>query len=65
MRQILKQECFMVNNAANFKKVAEVGEAVSSSMAAVDSFQTLIEAKLKQENEQKKAKPKVDESKSV
>lgn len=55
----------MVNKAANFKKVVEVGEAVSSSMAAVDSFQTLIEAKLKQENEQKKAKPKVDESKSV
>ena len=55
----------MVNKAANLKKVAEVGEAVSSSMAAFDSFQTLIEAKLKQENEQKKAKPKVDESKSV
>ena len=55
----------MVNNAANFKKVAEVGEAVSSSMAAVDSFQTLVEQKLRQENEQKKAKPKVDESKSV
>ena len=55
----------MVNKAANFKKVAEVGEAVSSSMAAVDSFQTLVEQKLRQENEQKKAKPQVDESKSV
>jgi hypothetical protein len=61
----LKEERFMVNNAASLKKVAEVGEAVSSSMAAIDSFQTLIEAKLKQENEQKKSKPKVDESQSV
>ncbi len=52
----------MVNKATNLKQVAE---AASSSMAAVDSFQTLIEQKLRQENEQKKAKPKVDESKSV
>jgi hypothetical protein len=52
----------MVNKATNLKQVAE---AASSSMAAVDSFQTLVEAKLRQENEQKKAKPKVDESKSV
>ena len=52
----------MVNKATNLKQVAE---AASSSMAVVDSFQTLIEQKLRQENEQKKAKPKVDESKSV
>jgi hypothetical protein len=52
----------MVNKATNLQQVAE---AASSSMAAVDSFQTLIEQKLRQENEQKKAKPKVDESKSV
>jgi len=55
----------MVNKAVDFKKMAEVGEAVSSSMAAVDSFSTLVEQKLRQENEQKKAKSKVDESKSV
>jgi hypothetical protein len=55
----------MVNKGANLKQVAELGEAVSSSMAAIDSFQTLVEQKLRQENEQTKAKPKVDESKSV
>ncbi len=55
----------MVNKAADLKKVTEVGEAVSSSMKAVESFGTFVEQKLKQENEQKKAKPKVDESKSV
>ena len=55
----------MVNKATNLKQVAEVVEALSSSIAAVDSFSTLIEQKLRQENEQKKAKSKVDESKSV
>ncbi len=55
----------MVNKATDLKKVAEMGEAVSSSMNAVESFGTFVEQKLKQENEQKKTKPKVDESKSV
>jgi|GEM_PF-2682028 len=55
----------MVDKAVDFKKVAEVGEAVSSSMSAVDSFSTLVEQKLRQENEQKKAKVKTDESKSI
>ena len=50
----------MVNKAGDLKKAVEVGEAVSSSISAVDSFQTLVEKKLKQEDDQKKAKPKVD-----
>jgi hypothetical protein len=55
----------MVNKAADLKKLDELGDAISSSIKVIAAFSTEVERKQKQEDEQKKAKSKVDESKSV
>jgi hypothetical protein len=55
----------MVNKAADLRKADELSDAISSSIKAIAAFSTEVERKQKQEDEQKKAKPKVDESKSV
>jgi hypothetical protein len=55
----------MLNKAKDLNKAKEVVDAVSSSISALDSYSSLVDEKLKKENEQKKAKPNTDESKSV